>query len=41
MGCVGGGVLVVESVLTGGPDRPRPGSMVTIQPAAEPLADAD
>ena len=26
----GGGVLVVESVLTGGPDRPRPGSMVTI-----------
>ena len=36
VGCVeGGGVLVVESVLTGGPDRPRPSSMVTVK---NPLA---
>ena len=28
----------VESVLTGGPDRPRPGSMVTVEPnARDPL----
>ena len=36
----GGGVLVVESVLTGGPDRLRPGSMVTIHSAAGRIASS-